>query len=397
MATTMTATGAAVATANAVAVTSSRGIQYQPTPYNAREFVERLLLPTDKNEMMDVYEPITIPPHQREFCWTIQKQYKFLESIQRNYPVPSMLTRKHRNGDITLEDGGQRARTLKRFFEDKCALNDSGLKYSALSPEQQRPFNTFTLSILQYSGGSDKDAIRIFDSHQNGTALTVGERLYAYSSLSPIVKYTFNTLLVKGQGFHDRAEKVWGPRFNDNRRTHLKKLYALCAGLAFGPEFITVKWEDIMEGPNRNHDGKLTDPIDVNALNGKLNAIFTILERAQVIVPKKKKDINKQFDPGYLTGYIAYSLYVNPTKDIQKICDKWTDFIVDIRKNPLKIFSTIHKDISAARSWNSYRWKMGYLRVFEPTNKACIDADSSALHQGETEDEEEDDESQEES
>jgi len=47
-----------------------------------------------------------------------------------------------------------------------------------------------------------------------------------------------------------------------------------------------------------------------------------------------------------------------------------------MRKNPLKILSTIHKDISQARSWNTYRWKMGYLRVFDPTNKACVDADS---------------------
>ena len=182
MATAMT-TGVTVAT-------SSRSIQYQPMPYNARDFVERLQLSNDK-DTVEVDEPITIPPHQREFCWTIQKQYKFLESIQRNYPIPSLLTRKHRNGDVTLEDGGQRARTLKRFFEDNCALYDSGIKYSELLPEQQKPFNTFILSILQYRNATDEDAIRIFDCHQNGTALTVGERLYAYSSLSPIVKYSW--------------------------------------------------------------------------------------------------------------------------------------------------------------------------------------------------------------
>ena len=392
MATTMT-TGATVA-ATAIVAASSRSIQYQPFPHNAREFVERLQLSND-TVAVEVDEPITIPPHQREFCWTIQKQYKFLESIQCNYPVPSLLTRKHKNGNITLEDGGQRARTLKRFFENKCALNDNGLKYSELSHEQQKPFNACMLSVIQYKGATDEDAIRIFDCHQNGTALTVGVRLYAYSSLSPIVKYTHQTLLVKGQGFHDRAEKVWGPRFNDNRRNNLKKLYALCSGLAFGPAFITVKWEDIMDGPNRDHDGKLTAPIDVNALNNKLNTIFTILERAQTIAPKGKKDINKQFDPGYLTGYIAYSLSVTPPKDVQRISDKWVDFIVDMRKNPFKIFSTIHKDISQARSWNTYRWKMGYLRVFEPTNKACVDADARLPPETTDDESDESDESEE--
>jgi hypothetical protein len=381
MATTMTAG------ATAIVAASSHSIQYQPFPHNAREFAERLQLSND-TAAVEVDEPITFPPHQREFCWTIQKQYKFLESIQRNYPIPSLLTRKHKNGDVTLEDGGQRTRTLKRFFEDKCPLNESGIKYSELSHEQQKPFNTFMLSILQYSRATDADALRIFDCHQNGTALTIGERLHAYSHLSPIVTYTRQTLLVKGEGFHDRAEKVWGPRSNDKRRGHLKKLYALCAGLAFGPAFITVKWDDIMEGPNRDNDGKLTAVFDVPALNNKLNTIFTILERAQTIAPKGKKDINKQFDPGYLTGYMAYSLCVNPLKDVQRISDKWVDFIVDIRKNPFKIFNTLHKDISRARSWNTYRWKMGYLRVFEPTNKACVDAD--AIQSSETTDDDSD-------
>ena len=339
---------------------------------SALALVERL--PTE-NANHSSPDPFTIPAHQREYCWTDKKQKRFIRSVLYGLPVPSILTRKHRNGTITLEDGRQRLTTLQLFFADKIT-DDRGLKYSEFTPEERSAMEHYQFSVTQYSGATDEDAIYIFDDHQNGVPLSVGERLHGLSSLCPIIQFTKQTLLTPGQGLHDRAALVWGVRgFKDRRRNHLTQMYALCAGLTFGPQYMTKKWNEIKDGPDREHDSKLTTEFDTTETTQKLEAILSILEQAQAQERLGAKLLKKQFDPGYLTGYIAYSFFTFPD-EIGRLSTRWVDFIVDARRHPEKIKTVLQVDLSGARQWEILRWKLGYLRVFEPNHPLCVELDT---------------------
>ena len=348
---------------------SSR-IQFTTHVEIAESLVDRLPI----NGLLAASEPLVIPEHQREYCWTEKKQHRFIYVLLQGRPVPQILLRKHQNGTITLEDGRQRLTTLQLFKNDEIR-DRRGKLYSELTADERSAINNYKFSVTQYRGATDQEAIEIFDDHQNGIILSVGERLHGLASLSPIIRFVKATLLTCGSGLHDRAALVWGVRGNrDRRRNYLTKMYALCAGIAFGPEYTTKKWEEIQHGPTRDTDGILSREFDTAAVTMKLEAILTIFEQAQLIEPVSKKRLNKQFDPGFLTAYITYSFNIRPT-EIFALTTRWIEFIVDARRNPSLLKTVLHKDIAATRSWNNVRWQKGYLRVFDPTNSICVEAD----------------------
>jgi hypothetical protein len=97
--------------------------------------------------------------------------------------------------------------------------------------------------------------------------------------------------------------------------------------------------------------------------------------------------MNKQFDMGQISGYIAYSMY-HPSMESEQVGlmgdsewnavkEKWIEFLCSVRKeaaNHTKYINkvlerSLHRDVGKARFWTLMRWRLGYLRVFEPTHE----------------------------
>lgn len=298
-----------------------------------------------------------IPEHQREYCWTVSKAQEFLLRVLMNRPIPNILVRRHDDGTISLEDGRQRLTTLRYFMEGSLRLKD-GRAFAELDPEERAEFKNYQVAVTEYSHATNEEAIQVFDEHQNGMPLTVGERLHSLQALSPIVQYAKRMLLTEGAGLHDRAKAVWGTRCaKDKRYANLKKAYALCAGLAFGPSGMSLKWDDVRDIVKKSFDEAAT--------TARLEALLGILEQVQARHAITAQKRGKQFSIGDLLGYMAYSLFTY-ANDTQRIVDGWVNYLARARADPSINRAELHADVTKARSWTPERWEMGYLRVFDP-------------------------------
>jgi hypothetical protein len=324
---------------------------------------------------------LDIPDHQRDFVWSEGKQQRLIKTLQSGRPMPSILLRMHSTGRCSLEDGLQRLSTLKAYFADQLEDEDGNL-FTAKTDIEQFRMKAYTISITQYAGATDEDAIDIFDTFQNGLPLTVGERLFSLASLSPLVRSVRTKLLTPGVGYHARATAVWGQRSikTGKRYGDLVKIFAVCAGLVYGPNAISRKWGDI----SKYIRGSMEDPITAGSLETRdawldrmLDRLLSIFEAAQTLKPVSASKLKKQFDPGYLTGYIAYSLYKYPD-DYEDIKARWVEYIVEARDHSNLHKETVHLDLSKARSWNDHRWRMGYLRVFDPEEAERVASETTS-------------------
>jgi hypothetical protein len=366
-------------------------------------------------QLIDDYDEkrILIPEHQREYRWDLTRQQKFIKSIMRGYPIPSILL-SSRRADIhpTLEDGRQRITTASRYRNDMFPVD--GKCYSALSEIEHERFDTEQVTVITFSNATDDDRIQIFDWHQNGAPLTPGERYHAQHA-TPLVRFVKEQLMTPGSGYHDRAAAIWGVRGDplvipdgfvslDNRRTWLLNAVALVLGLTFGPGNVTKKYE-----PEKGFMTAQFPPAKQAAVKKDLVRIFEIFEEVErefptpVRTPKKWHTV--QWDLGNFVGYIVYSLsaearamhkeaqadtlveervefedgFYEPNsleddpEEWARIKQTWVDYIVGVRRNlrdnATKKFKNvlqerIHAGTSSARSWNLERWSDGYNRVF---------------------------------
>jgi len=208
------------------------------------------------------------------------------------------------------------------------------------------------------------------------------------SAISPLVRFVKRALMTSGTGLHDRAALVWGVRSGeDKRRKNLLMASALCAGLAFGVEAITKKWTDWQ------NNSWFSDEIDDDALINMLETIITIYERVEQRRPLRgKKILNTQWQVGKFSGYIAYSLITFPDNTAGLIRG-WVNFLANARDHPENIKNTLHKDVKKTRSWNSERWELGYLRVFNPEEAERREAAEAARRGNDDDDDDDDDES----
>lgn len=357
---------------------------------------------------------LLIPEHQREFRWDNNRQEKFVKSIQKGYPIPSILL-SSRRVDVhpTLEDGRQRITTASRYRSDKFTVD--GKRYTDLSEIERERFDTHQLTVITFSNATDDDRIQIFDWHQNGAPLTPGERYHAQHA-TPLVRFVKEQLMTPGSGYHDRAAAIWGVRGDpvsppegfvslDSRRAWLLNVVALVLGLTFGPANATKKYE-----PEKGFMTAPFPPTKQAAVKKDLVRIFEIFEEVERQFPTPvrtpKKWHNAQFDLGNFVGYIMFSLsaearamhheaqadmsveervafedgFYKPNsladdpEEWARIKQKWVDYIVSVRRtlhdNPSKklknvLEGRVHAGTSNARSWNLERWGDGYRRVFE--------------------------------
>ena len=313
---------------------------------------------------------IIIPAHQRNYVWDTVRQMRLIEAILRRRALTgTILLRLLSDGKFSLEDGQQRLTTVKRFIENKfkVTVNGEEKNFKDLSDVQQQAFLTFSIPVEQYEGATDAEAIDIFVQRQGGAPLSTGDKLYAIKDLSKIVEYAYNTLLKKNSGLHERAKAVWGAKDGaDKKRTRLLKAVALCSALAFGPNFMTQKW------PDYQTSGILSKEVDETLVTEMLEKILTILENVQEAVPVNGKSKNKQFDPAFVTGYIACDLWTCSRQDdsvqaLRNSVERWTQFLIRARQDPSNslIKRVLHPQDDTARSWLPARWYGGVSRMKE--------------------------------
>jgi hypothetical protein len=342
---------------------------------------------------------IGIPLHQREFCWKPDRQEEFIKSILMGYPVPSILMSEADDGKLSIEDGRQRLTTAMHFKDDEFDIEWGGDRtlYSGLSRTDQQIFNSDMIVVQKFANARMIDRIEIFDRIQNGTPLTVGERLYARRD-SPLVSFVIDELMTPGIGFHDRAAEFWGVRGGntpDKRRNWLLNATSIISGLIYGPSNITKKYYPELIVKPISDDTK-------DQVRSDLSRILDIYEESDRIEKSNKRNGSpaKHFDVGTYTGYIMFSLcsetwYSGEVYSPNSISEekwvitmnKWVEYIVEVRRtmnaNKYKTFKSvlagkIH-DADVGRNGarcDISRWENGYKRVFdiELDEPACDEA-----------------------
>jgi hypothetical protein len=323
---------------------------------------------------------LIVPAHQREFCWPLGKQQRFIDTVQKSMPTQAIIVRNETGIKPSLEDGQQRLTTLRKYFGDEF-IDESGKKYSEHSAIKQYQMRRYTFALIRYKNASTEDAIEIFDRFQNGQPLSVGERIYSMSEISPFVKFVREVLMTPGTGLHDRGATIWGTHVTDKNRKHLLNAVALCAGCAFGTGAITEKWEDIRRQKILSRSD--WSPVTIQSL---LEQLISIYEQVEAKSSAKATVRKKQWKVGFSSGYILHSLKLEPRP--AALVSKWVDFLVKAREDSDLINEILHIDVGDARGWTTNRWKMGYLRVFDPAEaERLVDEGTSDESEDGSEDE----------
>ena len=322
------------------------------------------------DELNENPSDITIPEHQREFCWSLAKQQRFIDTLIQGTPTQGIIMRREGRGKSTvlfLEDGRQRLTTTQRFMNNEFTVPFKGqyVKFEELPEEERKAIERYQISVTTYWNATPDQTIEIFDRFQNGEPLTIGERYYSMKAICPIVKYTFDTLMTNESPLSQRVKEVFGDRTGaDKGRKNLTNAMAMIFGLSFGSERITKKWSEISE----NKTTFLTNnKFDAKKTTENLKKLLEIYEAADEVYPVSgKANLNKQWSVGTVTGYIIHSLMREDAPPFKELKKGWVKFLVEARKSPKKIDTVLHADEKSARSWNYERWNLGYLRVFDP-------------------------------
>ena len=328
-------------------------------------------------------ETIIIPPWQRELAWPQYMRQVYVSSVIDNDPTPQILLRKV-DMQWSLEDGRQRLTALLDF-RDGVLTDKTRRKFDDLSADEKNKFLKYRIPVQSYWGYSNKVAIEFFMRYQEGKALSVGEKYHAVNDWSPLVKMTKELLMTAGTGFHDRAETIWGRRcdeinsngeITDNKRQWLASACAMIGGLAWGPDRITKSWNEIntpdtsmsMLTMSLHGSGETEDQVKAKIMS-KLNMIFSIYEQVQHRYPVNMTKCKKQFDPGFATGYIIFSMS-NPSIPDDFFKEQWVKFLVRERKLDAPYRKpTLQSEevVGECRNWSLERWKRGHNYVFKDT------------------------------
>lgn len=332
-------------------------------------------------------ERLGIPDHQRDFCWSLRQQKTLAGSIQRNKPIPSILVREKDDGSQTLEDGRQRLETIRRYMDDMFP-DDTGRKYSELTVLERQRWDDYDILVTTYTGASDEEAREIFNDTQNGKPLTFGERIGSLSTTAPIVRYATRMLLTPGEGFYEQVKPFWGEHSQKARRgCDMAIAFAICAGMAFGINHLSKKWDDAAAILHRDFDEVAT--------TRRMRLLIRIYTEMNERAPVNTKPLrNLYWDVGNFTGYILWSILFQETPQLDEtspftipdqdtLVRTWVDHLVAQRDTVGLLSEVLHRDISAARSWNQVRWSNGVRRLFAPHTFAILGA-------GQTDDDDED-------
>lgn len=335
-------------------------ISYNSTSYRLDRLAEKMRR-----------EAIIIPPHQRDFVWSLRRQRRLVQAVRRGKPIPSVLFRELPDDKLSLEDGQQRLKTLTRYIDNLFDVDK--VFYRDFTPLDQERFLTYSINVVQYTGATDEEAREIFNDIQTGQCLTFGERIFSVSRTAPIARYAVERLLTPGQHFYERIAAIMGEGRTPKARrgSDMATAYALCAGLAHGIDYLSRKPDDA--------DACLHLDIDEAAIDAKLEHYVQIWEEVHRRAPVTTQYRRKEYwDLGTFGGYIAYSFeLVNgnnatgvriPVTTREELVGIWADYIVSVYHDPALFHRVLHRDIDAARSWKLARWSNGLRRLFPDVN-----------------------------
>ncbi len=310
---------------------------------------------------------IQVPPHQRDYVWTPKQQKKLVDAVIAGMPMPNITLRTKRVGNMTvttLEDGQQRLTTLSRFMTN--AFRDGlGRTFSQLSDVDRARFESYMVNVLTYSNATDEQAIVIFNNLQNGSSCSVGERIFSLAKISPIVQFAIEMLLTPGMGFYDRTLPFWGERTAKGQRgAHTSSALALCAGLAFGSNYVSKNWtiiEDI-----------ISKSFDKHRVIADIETIVSLYEEVHQAYPVTSKSGKKTlWDLGTFTGYIIHGMMLTPEMlpglpSREAMLARFKALMIEHRTRPEVLDETLHCDMSDARNWLYRRWHTGWQHLFTP-------------------------------
>jgi hypothetical protein len=308
---------------------------------------------------------ISIPLHQRPYVWTVKQKEKLIRAILNNFPISSILLRQIHAG-FSLEDGRQRLTTARLYSEGHFSVD--GRLFAELSPVEQERFLSYQVPVEVYENATPEEAIRIFIDRQGGSPLTVGNRLNALTELSQVVGFTVQMIMTPGQGFHDRCARIWGVHNTQNdtpKQPYLENMTALCMGLAFGPAYITKRWDAMVD------NDLLSRTFDDTLVRNRLDRLLRVYEQAQLRQPLAAKELKKQWPIARFSGYIAYAMFSFPEAEHQHVISRFTDFMVAARQD-ISLLIQLHGDLPKD-SWTLARWTNGYNRVFAPEQAQVAD------------------------
>ena len=342
---------------------------------------------------------VTIPAHQRDYCWSVKKQKEFIDTILEGTPTQGIIMRRvDRSGAfLSLEDGRQRLTTGQRYLNDEFSVTYQGVErtFSELPVAAQQAVRGYQLSVTTYSNATGEQMVRIFDRFQNGEPLSIGERYHSMTEISPIVAYTKRMLMSEESPLHQRVTAVFGNRSGvDKRRKNLTNAMALVFGLAFGAGCITKKWPQITEHHPDLGGSLLSRPFDEERTTENLSKLLEIYEEVERQCPARGKTIkNMQWAVGKVSGYIAHSITKHDAQPFAIVKRKWVTFLVAARQDPTQLVTVLHADDQKARFWDMERWEMGMLRVFDPAEAERRAAERAVGRRGVASLDPEDDES----
>jgi hypothetical protein len=318
---------------------------------------------------------LSIPPHQREYIWTLSQQVYFIEAVL-NGPIPSILLRDLEDDRLSLEDGLQRLTTLQRFVNNEFLVN--GVLYKDMPAVDQDRLMRYNITATTYSGATDEEARRIFNAFQNGKPLTFGERIRSLQHTSPIIDFAIEHLFTESSDLYRRLQPVMALETRTpkaKRGADLTTAFALCAGLEFGVDHMSRKWGDA--------EKILHKTIDYQTLRQKLTTYAEIWEEVNRLAPVTSKARSKQYwDLGNFGGYIAYTISVHGTPEAEGLnlpetkeglIEFWSQFIVRCYRDELLLPQTLHRTLSSARSWKLARWLNGIRSVFRPDIREVLE------------------------
>ena len=169
-----------------------------------------------------------IPDHQRFPNWSKDKKKLLIDSVLRNYPIHSIICSKHYEilnrtnvkEYYDIEDGQTRLSILQSYFNGDFP-NEYGIYFEDLSPNIQRQFENYELSIeiITIDDENNDDEIHeIFDRLQKGQPLKDCDKYWNWKD-TPLVKYSLELINTK------RLDKYKGTtKFSSQKRNRLSDI-----------------------------------------------------------------------------------------------------------------------------------------------------------------------------
>jgi hypothetical protein len=165
-----------------------------------------------------------VPDNQRFDAWTDDnKKSALIDSVMKNYPMPSFVMSRHRDGDKDvhhIQDGQQRLRTFQKYILGKFPWN--GKKFSELSRQEERNFLTYQINCDIIADANRKELSVIFERINSGKPLTDNDK-YHNRIESNVLTFIMKTLIIHPELSHSFAT-LCGPIGAGKKRAHLKDI-----------------------------------------------------------------------------------------------------------------------------------------------------------------------------